>query len=482
MALTSISMNYKKSISFIDRYVARLCEDKDIPRAIRRAKFLGEVLWKNSCGIHELSRLEHHIVESLMPILEDIELPVETVQFGHVLTKAYDTGGHTRVVERLVQTVSLNESGVVVTEKCNSNAFKRLSVARYGVNKLDYGLTGLSRINCLLQAFKVFDVLILYIHPYDIEAVVAAGVVKRIFGTTVLFYNHADHVFSFGYGVADRVLEISHFGWELRGKRGIEEKSTFVGIPLGPGIAKGNHKSRISNETPAVITTGSGYKYRPDFEYSFPLLVSNFVRWRDCKFVIIGVSFFDWWWIPLRFLRPVRVRLMRRVDHEMFSQLIDSADLYVDSFPVIGGTALPEVFCRGIECFGLYTGSHGYSPVDYIRSLNVEQLVGDITKYLDDGTRSYLNTEIFDLVKFVHDPVLVSQRILKAVEVKDGISPPPWKNRFSIEVDYYLKRWQKRRFITVPVHVFPEIGFLFILQLYKIVFYFRWIKEWKNKP
>ena len=73
----------------------------------------------------------------------------------------------------------------------------------------------------------------LHIHPNDVACAVAVRFAKRLHpAIEVCFINHADHVFSVGIGAADRVFEISTYGWGLRPMRGTEATSSFIGLPI----------------------------------------------------------------------------------------------------------------------------------------------------------------------------------------------------------------------------------------------------------
>lgn len=224
--------------TFIARAEALVRNSTSFEQAMCRARFLGELCWKNSIGCYQLMQLESDLLDRYAPLFHDTTRQLQeaneakSIRYLHVLTKAYDTGGHTRVVERFISSEALHESAVLVTEKVQTNTRQRLAQAKHGLHCLPAKLDAKEKIKHLLMHFARAHTLVLHIHPNDIATAFAAGLAKRMFGTQVLFYNHADHVFSYGYASADKTLELSYFGWTLTQERGVDKKAHFVGIPL----------------------------------------------------------------------------------------------------------------------------------------------------------------------------------------------------------------------------------------------------------
>ena len=84
--------------NFIKAARSSVVAEPSFNRAIHIARFFGEVLWKNATGCYQLAALERTLVDRIGHSTDHSR----RCRFGRVLTKAYDTGGHTRGVERLV--------------------------------------------------------------------------------------------------------------------------------------------------------------------------------------------------------------------------------------------------------------------------------------------------------------------------------------------------------------------------------------------
>lgn len=457
-----------KSVNhFINFSVNKIREQSSLSKAIHMARFLGEVLWKNATGHYQLADLECELIERIEPTIR-LSPSVKLCRFGHVLTKAYDTGGHTRLVERLLMSDALQDSAVVVTEACEPEARKRLARAKNGLKMLTNVAPGNDRIASLVAVFARFEVLILYVHPHDIESVVAAGIARKRVGLRVLFFNHADHVFSYGYGVADRVLEISHFGWAKRGMRHTLDRSLFVGIPLTLLQHRPDRPIVPGQQRGFIAAAGTAYKFRPAMNCSFPAFVHSVCKKSNCHFEIVGVNrWYDWWWWPVMWSHKARVGVHARLDVEKYRAFISGSAAFVDSFPMVGGTAFAEVMGLGVPCFGVLVGSEGYSPADLVKAASVGALVDDLVAFMSLGVRQQVDeAAVFALVCEVHDVEKVASRIASALSDDVVGAPLPWPCPMDIDVGFYERMWLSRRSPVLPVHVLPPAQLLipFILM------------------
>ncbi|WP_194791763.1 hypothetical protein [Pseudomonas sp. UFMG81] len=451
---------------FIGALVARVSAEPDLDKAIKHARFLGELLWKNAFGVYQLIDLEQALLERFEPVSLPQRAP-RLCRYGHVLTKAYDTGGHTRLVERLVGSVALDDSAVIVLTSASDLAAQRLGKARHGVRRVPRHACGTARVMALMEEFSRYETLVLYIHPHDIEAALAAGLAKKHAGIRVLLFNHADHVFTFGLGVADRVLEISHFGWQLRGVRKTTDRSLFVGIPLDlPSI----RDTSCVRDGP-VVAAGTAYKFRPALDWSFPDFVQALCKRIKRNVHIVGPRMLvDWWWWSAQVVLGRRLTLHRRLGHADYLAFISGASAYVDSFPFVGGTAFAEVMGRGVSCFGVLTGTHGYSPADLLKSSSVEQLLEALTHYVQSGSRETIDEdEIYRQVLAVHAVECVAERVAGALTAEIGVAPP-WPCETDIDVTAFERIWRQRRIPVLPVHTLPRPTVMAKLLFIKLFF------------
>lgn len=453
------------SSRFIDDAVANVLAQARLDEAIRRARFLGELLWKNGLGQYQLMALERALLDRFDAACT-FHVGTRLCRFGHVLTKAYDTGGHTRLVERLVGSEAMGDSAVVVLEAASALAAQRLAKARHGLRSVSPMHHGSARVLALASEFSRYQVLVLHIHPHDIEATLAAALAKKHAGVRVLLYNHADHVFTYGLSVAERVLEISHFGWALRGLRGTGDRSFFVGIPLQLATHRQVHQCLDG----PIVAAGSAYKFRPALGQSFPRFLVRLCQRVDCDIQVVGPrKLVDWWWWPARWLLGRRLKLRRRLDYEQYLNVISTASAYVDSFPYVGGTAFAEVVARGVSCFGVLTGTHGYSPADLLKSPSEAQLLEALVAYSQSGVREEVDEEaVYRHMREAHDVERVAERIMCALD-GDSSAGPGWPCVKEIDATAFERIWVKRALPVFPVHTRPVLKMIGCLLLMKMM-------------
>jgi hypothetical protein len=465
------------AIAFVQAALAVIRRSRDFSHALRRSRFLGELLWKNNIGCYQLIELEQYLIahyanqfEAIVAGIEPMTAPSSTTQYLHVLTKAYDTGGHTRVVERLIGSAALAESAVLVSESVAANSQAKLARAKLGLLRLRQRSAGVARTTEFLQCFARFEVIVLHIHPHDIEAVFAAALAKRQWGRKILLYNHADHVFSFGYAVADRVLELGHFGWALRAQRHTGERACFVGIPLplnpvgpnerGPRESKPEPSAQTGPHAASgcLISSGAAYKFKPNRRYSFPAFARTLTQHCPLPLLLIGPTLLrnPWWWRSA-IAAGKQIRFRKTMPHAEYLQTLRQARAYIDSFPVTGGTSFPEILSLGVPCFGVLTGAHGYSPADQLKSANLPELLAHLRQFLAGANPVQANGEpILAQLAMAHGLEQVAERIAAAADSANPLTSPPWHNPQAIDHHFYERDWLAQKIFSPTLHSLPD--------------------------
>jgi hypothetical protein len=459
--------------TYIEKSQALILQAKNFDAAIKMARFFGELLWKNNLGQYHLTSLENALVEKYAHLF-DTDFKIENRgTYLHLLTKAYETGGHTRIVERLIHSDALQSSAILVTESVDPRALKKLSSAKHGCTRLEKQGNSQLKIQAIIHELAKCQIAILHLHPHDIETTIAVAIAKKKFNIRVLLYNHADHVFSFGHGVADRILELSHFGWALRHKRDSENKSTFTGIPLA--LPKKSTVSKIPHSDAYIASAGSAYKFKPGQGYSFPNFVASLIEKIELPFILIGADPWSspWWWsifFQEKFRTKPRLQFAKKMSHEKYVSYLSNASAYIDSFPMTGGTAFPEILSLGVPCFGVLTGAHGYTPADRLKSENMQRLSDDLLHFLATQERPGINLdEVMEQVYQAHDTDKVAARVAIAANTKELEEKTLWDNPAAIDTQFYEKIWRNQKLFSMPVHTFPNI---FLFRLF-ISYWFR---------
>lgn len=367
------SRRLASAVRFINVLKTECLADKDNARAITLAEEYGYLLWKNPIGIYRDDSIENELIGRYVKIIKINESHESSGKILHVISNPYSSGGHTRLMERLVS-IQPDSSDVLVTRPYSqSDGAIRLPDEINVICKNEQ-----YSINELVDIIARYKTVVMHIHPDDISAALSIGLVRQTLGLRVIFINHADHVFSYGLQSADIVAEVSSFGMELSSeKRSVT--SSFLGIPLemgGLSILPGHGKKSLD-----VFSGGSPSKYKPSNGYSFPALAVEILRnLPNAKITVIGPKFMNyWWWAPkIRYFRRLTTHPV--LPYEKYIKLVENADLYIDSLPMAGGTALPEARAKGLPVTGITTGAIGYTPFDMMKFENSMILISELKK------------------------------------------------------------------------------------------------------
>ena len=146
---------------------------------------------------------------------KNINVDISNIQFKensflHVLTEGYNTGGHTRVVERWIQNAPSDQMHSVVVLRPNDAKLEDLN--KYTKEKngefiyYDNSWSLEEKALKLRQLGMHYQYIILHTHMDDPTATIAFGTEE--FTRPILFYNHASHLFWLGKGITDLHLDL----------------------------------------------------------------------------------------------------------------------------------------------------------------------------------------------------------------------------------------------------------------------------------
>jgi hypothetical protein len=286
----------------------------------------------------------------------------------HVISCPSRTGGHSRLMERLAS-FSPGLCDVLVTRPFDLDGLAlRLSQEKHKIYSSPNGYKIQDIYNILIN----YKSIVLHIHPDDIETSVAVGLVKNDYSVNVVFVNHADHCFSFGFYSSDIVAEVSSFGIELSKKRGV--LSSFMGIPLS--IEAFSECIRTASGNLRIFSAASECKFIPTKDFSMPRLTKKILcAIPQAKVTIIGPSLLNHWWWATKLRFPYRLILCSSLPYDEYISLMQESDIYLDSIPMGGGTALPEMRKLGVPVSGIKTDGMGYTAFDLIKCESEDELV-----------------------------------------------------------------------------------------------------------
>ena len=308
-------------------------------------------------GLYADAEIERFLLSRAASLAEPVPRTCDENSVLMVMSEAYLYGGHTRVVERWIETDRSRRYSLAVTRQGRNEFPVRLTeaVARSGgvvrfFNETD---SADSRAAELRSWSMDFSCVVLHTHPDDIVPVLAYGIGS--FPRPVGLYNHADHRMWLGASIVDCVGELRQWGRDITVNfRGVP-RSMVIGIP-GDGAASvpvGREEARrmlkIREDRRLVVSAGAAYKYNPIPGMDFlDVVVPLLERRADIEVVVLGVTFAgrpDWKIISDRF--DGRLMALDSVGHEDFMKWMAAADLVLNSMPLPGFTTIADAIDAG---------------------------------------------------------------------------------------------------------------------------------------
>lgn len=440
--------------------------DTDIDAALRVARGYGQFLWANNVGVFADSEFENLLVEHLTWLLKG---RVKQGGFDtlHLMTTAHTSGGHTGVVERLLG-IGIGD-GLAILDKLPGSDLKQLPNGN-GI-KVFNGIrkeSGTATISEILEIGLKFKNVILHIHPNDIYSAIAAMLLVKL-GVKVFMYNHADHVFSFGYSAAQKVFEISKYGWVRGALRGIEHKQTFVGIPIPTDNVR---PVKYRETTPKqIFMAGSANKFMPWANYSVPEFINQIhkkeIGGNRLKITICGPTGREKYWQSLNADARRHIKFLGQRPHAEYLKLLLTCDCYIDSFPVANGTGFVESVMQGIPSFGLDLYA-GYSCADVLRSHSVEDLVEALASYMENrGAVYHRLLEVREQVILEQSAEVCGERVRCAMESQSNIPLLGGLASTRCMEDYFERYWESSQKIHINLSILSGLRLVQQIKLIK---------------
>ena len=356
---------------------------KDADTALSFARVYGDLRWMNHDGVYQDDEIETLLEQKVLQSDSYLSPGFSGQNGGTVLivSELYSSGGHSAV--------AINWMKVF----CDDSDHKLL-ITRSMTEKIEESLikSGITYHLCINQGVRLVNEIlchaenavriVLHIHPSDIVSVIASKILMRA-GKNIIFYNHADHVFAYGISSVNTVCEVSSYGIALNKRTGRFKNSCYLGIPINfredqqdtPCSENGAH-------TTTVLSCGDSNKYAPSDVFFGEFIDCLLLEKPNTAVLLVGPTGEESWWGDHVKRWKGKVRFLGRLDHDKYAAIMKMADVYVDSFPITGGTAFPEALINGKLVVGLQNPIQGYSPADELRVETVEQLTARVIKLL----------------------------------------------------------------------------------------------------
>lgn len=272
--------------------------------AVEWCSYAATLAWLVNPGFFYSHDVERLLAEIGRKHLDSMPLPARPVgrhqRFLHLMSAAYESGGHTRAVSRWIEicaqhTPSEHHSILISMQREDPiPAWLGTSAEKTGGHliALPPGLSRLQAAAEIRRRAAEFDAVILHIHPNDPLPNIAFHDRPR----PVLFFRHADHVFNLGLEVAQVFADLRPVGHAMS-TRYCPSTAHKVMLPI-PLLDDGNvlcrktdAREKLGLPTDALIalTVGLPHRFTPANGASFFALVQSLCR-ANPRILIIAIG------------------------------------------------------------------------------------------------------------------------------------------------------------------------------------------------
>jgi hypothetical protein len=349
----------------------------------------------NPCGVLSSPLIE----QTLLKIAASHSIPL-TESYApqsilHVFTRAFSTGGHTRVCERWIEACAkdqihsvaiLNQGHTIIPDFLNKAVLQ--SGGEIITLKQDTPLNVALELRRLASNYH-FVVL----HIHDVVPMLAFG--TKEFLRPVMLFNHADHIFWLGGSIVDLLINFRKMSVNNnREWRGVE-RNVLLPLPSGEIISKSRDEDKVSETREAlgfssddkiILTIGSSYKFEPFAGLDFIATIEKIlIKNERAVFLIIGPSLEEDKWAEIIRKFPNRVKVVGIIPYSQIDSYLQTADIALEPFPLGSPTALIDAVQYGIPCVSLVTPVNNYDAFveSGILCDTPEELIERISSYLE---------------------------------------------------------------------------------------------------
>ncbi len=338
--------NFRQQLDFKYR-LYQLSKIKDLYQRVHMAQSLMYYAVSHGVGYYSCRELEAPFLDLArqLPIKKRVEYVPDSCL--HVMTQAYTSGGHTRVVERWLSISSCKQKhSVVLLDQGDFPIPESLEMetARHsGELFMCKGKTLVERAQYLREIAQQYEYVILHIHMHDPTAIVAFG--TNEFKRPVILYNHADHLYWCGASIVDMLADLRDNDYAEKWR--MIRNHYSLRIPYASDVALSNYpktkeESRIALGLPLdkiiLLTVGGSQKYQPFAGIEFCNIVHDVIR-NNRNALCLGMGptndVGNWGNYGEQF-----VALGTIPYGERYFDYLNACDIYIGSIPIEGGTAV----------------------------------------------------------------------------------------------------------------------------------------------
>jgi glycosyltransferase involved in cell wall biosynthesis len=407
------------------RVVRRRAEAGDLEGVLRSATVAANFAWRAPIGMLNDPELERLVVGAAGGGTR-LDPDRSTGRVLHVLSEAYEIGGHSRLVWRWIARDPRRSDVALTNQDSPVPEPLRAAVTASGGRLLDLRsavptLTG--RAQALRALMDSADIVVHHVHPYDAVALAAAALPGE--RPPVVVENHADFNFWLGLGCADVVSDFLDRGrqWSQHLRGIASERLGLLPLPVDEVPARATAAAvrrtlRLGPDDVVALSVSILAKTAPVWGRGFAALLERVLETHPRLKVVLAGPPPVGSWGPLVQRFPGRLVMPGPVSDPY--SLYAAADIYLESYPVPSGTSVLEAAMAGLPVLTLQdlTARHGHARLFHADSPGLA------------GVRHAVATEhdyLSHLRKLIRDPALRAERGAAAREaVRAAHSGPGW--------------------------------------------------------
>jgi hypothetical protein len=341
--------------------------------------------------------VEPFLERELIKIAADIDFPDYSDDYEkntvlHVLTEAYNVGGHTRAVREWIDFDAARKHSVFMIRGNNTPQWFIDSAVKSGGRFIQ--ASGNNHIELALNLYETamrYEKIILHVHPDEIVHILAFG--NNKWKKTIYFNNHCEIVTWLGVSVADVVLDFTNTLQEFSRQRRCVRESRLLPLPLSrenlsnPYNEEGVLAIKAALEIPAdsfVVMTLSRDHKMTDYEpYNFLRFCEEVVKISDnVYYLIVGNDMKSERWLNLYVKSEGKIRPLGELDKANVIAVMAIADFYVDSFVYSSNTCILEALSFGLPTITLKTIFTQHDTIAPIAFDSTGDMIDYIARYI----------------------------------------------------------------------------------------------------
>jgi tetratricopeptide (TPR) repeat protein len=375
-------LKIQKNKQFLDFLEKIIKVEADISEKILLCRFYFVFATYNHSGIFSSNKIENELLSIGEQYRFDLTESFEPNSFLHVLTEGYDTGGHTRILDRWINFGDQSEKHSVISMGQNLPLpdwlLNSVKEKKGEVIILEEKLNDLEKSLELRRVAAGYEYIILNVHMYETIHIMAFA--PDNFKRPVLFFNHANHCFWSGVSVSDAVLSLNNEHLELSKTRRGSENNYIIVSPIEI-YAKDNllskHQLKLPPDKKILVTLGESGRFKPIEKYDFiGTMIKILDKCPDSHLIVIGPDFAEEFWQDAWKKSGGRIQAIGRInDKSRLASYLNVADLYVMPFPYISGLFFEFIVsfsCNILFLKCLNSTNSGYEFTELYHDVQVE--------------------------------------------------------------------------------------------------------------